>query len=421
MPVPGTRPVDPRATIRTSRLPLFSCGLYSTATDCTHRSAKQADRLRHSLPGYGRHAPDPCRRPETSRRSNRFLCRSSHLGPDSAGSSSSALRHSGRRALGRFHKLDLLPPGFLPVRESLVSSFPPFVPPVSGKRLPSGQLEFSGSLEKLRNPGQFRSYLAPLKRTRWVVYAKAPFAGPRQVLDFVGRYTHRVAISNNRLFDIDDGRVTFHWKDYRDNDRQKKMTLPADEFIRRFLIHVLPDGFQRIRYYGFLSNCHREEKLALCRQLLAMPAVDPEPAPGDLPIDYDFDELYETLTGSSLRQCPLCRQGRMVAVEILGASCSRVHRYIMTPAESRLRQTQTHKPNRRRRVSASSLVCPPEHSRLTVAAPFPHQSPSQRHVTQFLSRYRRTDRQTSPSPNLGPRFNTRLQFNDQGPHIVPAV
>jgi hypothetical protein len=95
------------------------------------------------------------------------------------------------------------------------------------------------------------------------------------------------------------------------------MTLPADEFIRRFLIHVLPDGFQRIRYYGFLSNCHREEKLALCRQLLAMPAVDPEPAPGDLPIDYDFDELYETLTGSSLRQCPLCRQGRMVAVEIL--------------------------------------------------------------------------------------------------------
>jgi len=181
----------------------------------------------------------------------------------------------------------------------------------------SGQLEFFGSLEKLRNPAQFRSYLAPLKRIKWVVYAKAPFAGPRQVLDYVGRYTHRVAISNNRILDIEDGRVTFHWKDYRDNDRQKQMILPADEFIRRFLIHVLPDGFQRIRYYGFLSNRHREEKLALCRQLLGTPSVDLETALGHLPSDYDFDELYEKLTGSSLRQCPICRQGRMIVVEIL--------------------------------------------------------------------------------------------------------
>jgi hypothetical protein len=184
------------------------------------------------------------------------------------------------------------------------------------KAFDSGHLEFFGSLEKLRNPAQFRSYLAPLKRIKWVVYAKAPFAGPRQVLDYVGRYTHRVAISNNRILDIEDGRVTFHWKDYRDNDRQKQMILPADEFIRRFLIHVLPDGFQRIRYYGFLSNRHREEKLALCRQLLGTPAVDPETAP-DLPSDCDFDELYEKLTGSSLRQCPICRQGRMIVVEIL--------------------------------------------------------------------------------------------------------
>jgi len=181
----------------------------------------------------------------------------------------------------------------------------------------SGQLEFFGSLKKLRNPGLFRSYLAPLRRTKWVVYAKAPFAGPRQVLDYVGRYTHRVAISNNRILDIEDGRVTFRWKDYRDNDRQKQMTLPADEFIRRFLIHVLPDGFQRIRYYGFLSNRHREEKLALCRQLLGMPDVDPDPTSGSQSIDYDFDTLYEKLTGSSLHQCPICRQGRMIVVEIL--------------------------------------------------------------------------------------------------------
>lgn len=180
----------------------------------------------------------------------------------------------------------------------------------------SGKLEFFGSLEKLRDDDQFRSYIAPLKQTEWVVYAKPPFAGPRQVLDYVGRYTHRVAISNNRLLDIEDERITFNWKDYRDN-HQKTMTLAAQEFIRRFLIHVLPDAFQRIRYYGFLSNRCREEKLPLCRQLLAMPALDPEPLTADPPNDDDFDEFYKQLTGSSLRQCPLCHQGRMVAVEIL--------------------------------------------------------------------------------------------------------
>ena len=185
------------------------------------------------------------------------------------------------------------------------------------KAFDSGQLQFFGSIQKLRDAHEFHSYVAPLKQTEWVVYAKPPFAGPQQVLDYVGRYTHRVAISNNRLLDIEDDQVSFQWKDYRDPDRQKTMTLSAEEFIRRFLIHVLPDGFQRIRYYGFLSNRHREGKLVLCRQLLGMPVVDPETAPGDQPSDYDFDELYEKLTGSSLRQCPICHEGRMVVVEIL--------------------------------------------------------------------------------------------------------
>ena len=97
-------------------------------------------------------------------------------------------------------------------------------------------------------------------RSEWVVYAKPPFAGPQQVLDYVGRYTHRVAISNNRLLDIEDGQVRFRWKDYRHHNRQKTMTLTAEEFIRRFLLHVLPDGFQRIRYYGFLGNRYRKQK-----------------------------------------------------------------------------------------------------------------------------------------------------------------
>jgi hypothetical protein len=185
------------------------------------------------------------------------------------------------------------------------------------KAFDSGKLQFFGSLEKLRDPHEFRVHLAPLKNSKWVVYAKPPFGGPQQVLDYVGRYTHRVAISNNRLVDIENDRVSFRWKDYRDNGQQKTMTLSAEEFIRRFLIHVLPDGFQRIRYFGFLCNRYRQDKLVQCRQLLGMPALDPKPEEEDQSIDYDYDQLYEKLTGSSLRQCPICHQGRMIIVEVL--------------------------------------------------------------------------------------------------------
>jgi hypothetical protein len=180
----------------------------------------------------------------------------------------------------------------------------------------AGELEFFGALEKLRHHDAFRAYIAPLQQTEWVVYAKPPFGGPQHVLDYVGRYTHRVAISNNRLLDIEDEQVTFNWKDYRDND-QKTMTLSAEEFIRRFLIHVLPEAFQRIRYYGFLSHRCRSEKLPLCRRLLAMPAVAPEPRPGDPPGDDNVDDFDQKLTGSSRRQCPICQLGRMLPLEIV--------------------------------------------------------------------------------------------------------
>jgi hypothetical protein len=145
-----------------------------------------------------------------------------------------------------------------------------------------------------------------------VVYAKRPFAGPAQVLDYVGRYTHRVAISNNRLVSVDNGKVRFRWKDYRDGNRQKIMTLDANEFIRRFLIHVLPDGFHRIRYFGFLGNCHRARKLERCRELLGM--APPEPS-ADPPADYR--DRYEVITGQSLRQCPHCRTGIMVVIDCI--------------------------------------------------------------------------------------------------------
>jgi hypothetical protein len=154
-----------------------------------------------------------------------------------------------------------------------------------------------------------------MKACDWVVYAKQPFAGPQQVLDYVGRYTHRVAISNKRLLDIEGDQVQFKWKDYRDGGQVKTMTLSADEFIRRFLMHVMPSGFHRIRYYGLLGNRHRSEKLAECRRLLGMHTVEhhaEQPKPKK-----EYRERYEELTGRSLRQCPHCQQGQMVKVAIL--------------------------------------------------------------------------------------------------------
>ena len=181
------------------------------------------------------------------------------------------------------------------------------------KAFESGKLNFFSSLEALGDLKAFLRYLAPVRKKKWVVYAKPPFGGPQQVLDYVGRYTHRVAISNDRILDIEDKEVRFRWKDYRDHDRQKTMSLTADEFIRRFLLHVLPDGFQRIRYFGFLGNRYRKQKLALCRQLLGMPENE-VPA---CATSSDYRDLYEKLTGSSLWECPVCHQGRMCVIGVL--------------------------------------------------------------------------------------------------------
>ena len=128
---------------------------------------------------------------------------------------------------------------------------------------------------------------------------------PSRSSDYVGRYTHRVALSNNRLLDIADGQVRFRYKDYRHDAQQKTMTLAAEEFIRRFLLHALPSGFQRIRYYGFLGNRYRKENLARCRQLLGMPPYEGSVAVKEAAPDYR--ERYEALTGLSLRRCPVCQ------------------------------------------------------------------------------------------------------------------
>ena len=177
----------------------------------------------------------------------------------------------------------------------------------------AGALRFFGEFAGLAHCAEFAAYLRPLRRLDWVVYAKRPFGGPQQVLDYLGRYTHRVAISNSRLIELDDGRVRFRWKDYRHPDKPKMMTLAANEFIRRFLLHVLPDGFRRMRHFGFLANGHRNAKLTSIRALLdvSAPAVAVSSA--------NYRERYALLTGRSLDICSCCG-GRMIEIATLGRS-----------------------------------------------------------------------------------------------------
>lgn len=164
----------------------------------------------------------------------------------------------------------------------------------------TGALRFPASIAELATRNAFITRLADLRQTEWVVFAKPPFSTPAHVLAYLGRYTHRVAIANSRLVELANGQVSFTRKDYRDDGKTKVMTLAADEFIRRFLQHTVPGGFRRIRHFGFLANGHRTAKLALSRELLAMP--EPPPPPEAV----DYRERYRQLTGISLDVCPDC-------------------------------------------------------------------------------------------------------------------
>ena len=185
----------------------------------------------------------------------------------------------------------------------------------------TGQLTFHGAHAALVNTKAFAAYLAPLKRTRWYVYAKRPLAGPKAVLAYLSRYTHRVAISNRRLIAADAKTVTFKVKDYRINGptRYKTMTLDAHEFIRRFLIHVLPTGFHRIRHYGLLASGVKAENLVLARKLLdlAPPATEPD------------DIAAEPST--ALKHCPCCGSAMRI-IEVLKPGEPARHRPAARPA-----------------------------------------------------------------------------------------
>ena len=169
----------------------------------------------------------------------------------------------------------------------------------------AGRLHFFGDHAPLADPRAFAAFLAPLRKIEWVVYAKRPFAGPEAVLAYLSRYTHRVAIANSRLIAFDDSGVTFRWKDYRANghDRHKVMTLATHEFIRRFLIHVLPTGFHRIRHYGLFANGGRADNLARARELLGVSLTQSEPGAADA----DESPMLS-------HPCPCCG-GRMIIIE----------------------------------------------------------------------------------------------------------
>lgn len=189
-----------------------------------------------------------------------------------------------------------------------------------------GKLRFFGDLAALAGSQAFADVLAPLRRAEWVVFAKRPFAGPTQVLAYLSRYTHRIAISNRRLVAVDDGTVTFTWKDYRNAAAANTMRLAANEFMRRFLLHVLPDGFQRIRHYGFLANGHRRAKITLIRKLLGTAVQPPVVAVGT-----DNEPLAKTETAAgATTPCPCCG-GTMAVIEILPGP----RRHTRSPAHRR--------------------------------------------------------------------------------------
>ncbi len=187
-----------------------------------------------------------------------------------------------------------------------------------------GKLIFPGTISPLGHEKEFLIFVNGIRQKDWVVYCKKPFAGPQQVLQYIGRYTHRVAISNQRIVNIDNGNVTYTYRDRRDNNTLKTMTLPAKEFIRRFLLHVLPDGFVRIRHFGFLANRYKKENIQRCRDLIGIPQQIPETT------EKNSQELMLEVTGIDITICPCCKKGSMVVIEEIQAQWKGKPQYMDT-------------------------------------------------------------------------------------------
>jgi hypothetical protein len=173
------------------------------------------------------------------------------------------------------------------------------------------ELIFPGKTAEFESQQEFAQLLRSLSKAKWIAYAKRPFGGPEQVIEYLGRYTHRVAISNNRILSIDKGKVTFTYRDRERNNEIKTMTLNADEFIRRFLLHILPRGFMKIRYFGFLSHKNKKEAVALIRRLIDSDIKLPEK------IKESIVDMMLRLTGTDITCCPKCKKGKMKVINKL--------------------------------------------------------------------------------------------------------
>jgi len=177
------------------------------------------------------------------------------------------------------------------------------------KAIETDYIELCGSLQQYKSASAFHALIDTLYKIQWVVYVKPPFAGPKAVVKYLGRYTHRIAISNSRLVSMDDKGVAFRWKDYSDDNRQKIMPLTIVEFIRRFMLHVIPTGFVRIRHYGFLSNRSRKKKLNECRKALGVTTTEHEN--NNEKQSRHWYDLVIQLTGKDPTVCPVCNKGHM--------------------------------------------------------------------------------------------------------------
>jgi hypothetical protein len=180
----------------------------------------------------------------------------------------------------------------------------------------SGELIFPGGISHLKKPHAFESFRRQFYHKKWVVYCKPPFDGAEGVLQYLGRYTHRIAISNNRILTLQDGTVSFRWRDYAAGDKQKIMPLKAEEFIRRFLLHVLPDRYVRVRHFGLLGNRRCKDNISLCRDLLnRCKTVTKEKDKSET-----WQEQLLRICGIDVTTCPICRKGKMLRVEVLPPS-----------------------------------------------------------------------------------------------------
>src|SRR3981081_4426599 len=292
--------MDEAAQLSTAGRPLLPRRIRAAGADCRHRLPEQGRRLRSLVQGFLADNAHDCGRSQAPGRQDRLHLGTPHLGLRDDPSSTRPHDRAGWWDIARRHALDRLPFKLSLAGEGAVAAV---LPPDAGRLL------FSGDYAHLAGKAAFKAYLAPLHRTKWFVYSKRPFAGPEQVLAYLSRYTHRVAISNSRLIAADATGVTFSYKDYRIEGpgRYKTMTLKPDEFIRRFLMHVLPNGFHRIRHCGLLASGTKTEAFARIRELIAALAAvqtahQPPPA------------ARAAATDQATHPCPCCG-GRMNIIE----------------------------------------------------------------------------------------------------------